>query len=142
MFNFFKNFFEFRSKFCKILKAITVLPYINRIQKLKVFWFKIRTQVHYIFHFRMRARCLNFFPFSSESNVKSARPLWYHFTTQEVCPLTLCPNIPWCVQISISQKLTGSFDYIVVVTKKPPMCQIMYFSLYCMNGLIEGRHID
>ncbi len=30
----------------------------------------------------------------------------------------------------------------VVVTKKPPMCQIMRLSLYCMNGLIEGRRIN
>ncbi len=26
--------------------------------------------------------------------------------------------------------------------KKPPMCQIMRFSLYCLNGSIEGRHIN
>ncbi len=26
--------------------------------------------------------------------------------------------------------------------KKPPMCQIIRFSLYCINGPIEGRHID
>ncbi len=32
--------------------------------------------------------------------------------------------------------------YIVVVTKKPSMCQIMCFSLYCINGSIEGRRID
>ncbi len=32
--------------------------------------------------------------------------------------------------------------HIVVVTKKPPMCQIMSFSLYCINGAIEGRRID
>ncbi len=31
---------------------------------------------------------------------------------------------------------------IAVVTKKPPMCQIMRFSLYCINGVIEGRRID
>ncbi len=31
--------------------------------------------------------------------------------------------------------------HIGVVTKKPPMCQIMRFSLYCVNGLIEGRRI-
>ncbi len=30
---------------------------------------------------------------------------------------------------------------IVVVTKKPSMCQIMRFSLYCINGSIESRHI-
>ncbi len=29
----------------------------------------------------------------------------------------------------------------VVVTKKPPMCQIMRVSLYCINGSIEGKHI-
>ncbi len=28
--------------------------------------------------------------------------------------------------------------HIDVVTKKPPMCQIMHFSLNCMYGLIEG----
>ncbi len=33
-------------------------------------------------------------------------------------------------------------QYIVVVTKKPPMCQIMCFPLYCLNRSIEGRHID
>ncbi len=32
--------------------------------------------------------------------------------------------------------------HIVVVTKKPPMCQIMRLSLYCMNGSIEGRCIN
>ncbi len=32
--------------------------------------------------------------------------------------------------------------HIVVVTKKPLMCRIMRFSLYCMNRSIEGRHID
>ncbi len=30
---------------------------------------------------------------------------------------------------------------IVVVTKKPPMCQIMHFSLYYINGSIEGKPI-
>ncbi len=30
---------------------------------------------------------------------------------------------------------------IVVVTKKPPMCQIICFSLYCINGSIEGECI-
>ncbi len=30
---------------------------------------------------------------------------------------------------------------IVVVPKKSPMCQIMRFSLYCINGSIEGRRI-
>ncbi len=33
------------------------------------------------------------------------------------------------------------YFHIVVVTKKPSMCQIMHFSLYCINGSIEGRHI-
>ncbi len=34
------------------------------------------------------------------------------------------------------------FDhYIVVITKKPPMCQIMRFSLNCINGSIKGKHI-
>ncbi len=31
--------------------------------------------------------------------------------------------------------------HIVVVTKKPPMYQIIHFSLYCINGSIEGKHI-
>ncbi len=31
--------------------------------------------------------------------------------------------------------------YIVVVTKKFLMCQIMRFSLYCINGSIEGKCI-
>ncbi len=31
--------------------------------------------------------------------------------------------------------------HIIVVTKKTPMGQIMHFSLYCINGLIEGKHI-
>ncbi len=38
-----------------------------------------------------------------------------------------------------------SYDYIlhiIVVMKKTPMCQIMRFLLYCINGVIEGRHID
>ncbi len=26
--------------------------------------------------------------------------------------------------------------------KKPYICQIMCFSIYCMNGSIEGRRID
>ncbi len=25
--------------------------------------------------------------------------------------------------------------------KKPPMCQIMRFSLYCINGAVEVKHI-
>ncbi len=29
----------------------------------------------------------------------------------------------------------------IVVTKNPPMGQIMRFSLYCINGPIEGKHI-
>ncbi len=33
-------------------------------------------------------------------------------------------------------------QYFVVVAKKPPMCQIMRFSLYCINGVTEGRHTD
>ncbi len=37
---------------------------------------------------------------------------------------------------------TVCMQQFVVVTKKPPMCQIMHFSLYCMNGLIEERIID
>ncbi len=32
--------------------------------------------------------------------------------------------------------------YIVVVTKKSPMCQVICSSLYCMNGSIEGRDIN
>ncbi len=40
--------------------------------------------------------------------------------------LTLCFTLPYL---------------IVVVTKKPPMCQIMHFPLYCLNGSIEGKHI-
>ncbi len=35
-----------------------------------------------------------------------------------------------------------SFQHIVVVTKKPPMCQIMCSSLYYTNGSIEGRCIN
>ncbi len=35
----------------------------------------------------------------------------------------------------------NSRPHIVVVTQKP-MCQIMCFSLYCVNGSIKGRHID
>ncbi len=35
-----------------------------------------------------------------------------------------------------------SFPHIVVFTKKPPMRQIMRFSLYCMNRPIDGRRID
>ncbi len=31
--------------------------------------------------------------------------------------------------------------YIVVVTKKPPMCQIMCFSLCCINGSIKSKYI-
>ncbi len=31
---------------------------------------------------------------------------------------------------------------IVVVTKKPPMRQIMCSTLYCMNGSIEDRRIN
>ncbi len=31
--------------------------------------------------------------------------------------------------------------HVVIDAKKPPMCQIMRFSLYCINGAIEGRHI-
>ncbi len=27
--------------------------------------------------------------------------------------------------------------HIVVVEKKPPMCQIMHFSLYCINGAVR-----
>ncbi len=34
-----------------------------------------------------------------------------------------------------------SILYIVIVTKKSPMCQIMRFSFYCINGSIEGKHI-
>ncbi len=30
---------------------------------------------------------------------------------------------------------------IVVVTKQPFMCQIMRFSLNCINGSIDGKHI-
>ncbi len=37
-------------------------------------------------------------------------------------------------------KLDG-VQHIVVVTKKPPMCQIIRFSLNCINKLIEGKHI-
>ncbi len=32
--------------------------------------------------------------------------------------------------------------FIVVVTKKPHMCQIMRLSLYCMNGSIQGRRVN
>ncbi len=32
--------------------------------------------------------------------------------------------------------------HIVVVTKKPPMCQIMCLSFYCINRLIKGRRIN
>ncbi len=32
--------------------------------------------------------------------------------------------------------------YIVIVTKKPPMCRIICLSLYCMNGSIESRCIN
>ncbi len=32
-------------------------------------------------------------------------------------------------------------EYIVVVTKKPPTCQIMRFPLCCINGSIESKHI-
>ncbi len=35
----------------------------------------------------------------------------------------------------------SSTVHIVVVMKKPPMCQIMRFSLYFMNRSIEGRRI-
>ncbi len=37
-----------------------------------------------------------------------------------------------------SQTLDIVVLYIVVVTKKPPVCQIMHFSLYCINGAIEA----
>ncbi len=36
--------------------------------------------------------------------------------------------------------LTLNMLHIAVVTKKP-MCQIMCFSLYCINGSIEGKQI-
>ncbi len=37
--------------------------------------------------------------------------------------------------------LSSSCAAFVVVAKKPPMCQSMRFSLYCMNRSIEGRRI-
>ncbi len=30
----------------------------------------------------------------------------------------------------------------ILVTKKPPMCQIMRLSLYCMNGSLKGRRVN
>ncbi len=46
-----------------------------------------------------------------------------------------------CSIIFLDARSDFSDLYIVVVTKKPPMCQIMRFSLYCINELIEGKRI-
>ncbi len=40
------------------------------------------------------------------------------------------------------QSYSYSQSYIIVVMKKPPMCQFIHFSLYRMNGSIKGKHID
>ncbi len=45
-------------------------------------------------------------------------------------------NIPRHVEKNLFQHI------VIVVTKKPPMCQIMRLSLYCMNGSIESRYIN
>ncbi len=34
------------------------------------------------------------------------------------------------------------YEHSVIVTKKPPMCQIIPASLYCINGSIEDRRIN
>ncbi len=41
-----------------------------------------------------------------------------------------------------NEPFTYEVPHFVVVTKKPPMFQIMRSSLYCMNGSIEDRHIN
>ncbi len=42
---------------------------------------------------------------------------------------------------SLTSILMSLKEYNIGVTKKPPMCQIMRFSLYCINGSIQGEHI-
>ncbi len=57
-------------------------------------------------------------------------PLSLHYNTSKM-PIFQAPS-----------SSLGGDRHIVFVTKKSPMCQIMSFSLYCINGTIEGRHID
>ncbi len=40
------------------------------------------------------------------------------------------------------KNLNVSYEACRRCHEKPPMCQIMHFSLYCMNKLTEGRLID
>ncbi len=56
-------------------------------------------------------------------------------------------NVEYQIELSLAcldlNKLFDSVDrQYIAVTKKPLVCQIMRFSLYCMNESIEGRRID
>ncbi len=63
--------------------------------------------------------------------------LW-KFLVYRLCAINFYPeSVAWHITIWQTYKV-----HIVVVTKKPPMCRTMCLSLYCMNGLIQGRCIN
>ncbi len=101
MFKYFQNFFEFQSKSGKILKTISVLPYIHRIRKLEQFLVQNQWAGGIIFPFsnvagKMLSKFLVFFPHGQSNVTSAAKPQTCLISLRVGSELTqMSPFITW-----------------------------------------------